>query len=163
MRKISTRIAAFAALGVLIIGGATATAASHWLITSTHQIKPSVLKQLKGKAGPAGPAGVAGLPGAAGAAGPSGLSGRVIVTQTVSIPPTDFQVANPQPMTVTATCPAGKSLLGANYSIGGNPFNGGVYQQGGIVPTDTSASAPFWNYGGQAGDATVYAICATVS
>ena len=54
-----------------------AYAASHYLITSTKQISPKVLKSLTGKAGPAGPAGPAGAAGAgtAGAAGPQGPAG----------------------------------------------------------------------------------------
>jgi hypothetical protein len=57
---------------VLSMGGA-AYAAQHYLITSTKQIKPSVLKQLKGQAGPAGPAGAA---GALGQTGPVGANGK---------------------------------------------------------------------------------------
>ncbi len=52
-----------------------AYAAKHYLITSTKQISPSVLKQLTGKAGPAGPAGLAGPLGPAGPAGPKGDAG----------------------------------------------------------------------------------------
>jgi len=62
------------------VSGGAAYAASHYLITSTKQIKPSVLASLKGKAGPAGPAGPAGSAGAAGtgtagSAGPAGPAG----------------------------------------------------------------------------------------
>lgn len=59
----------------------TALAADHYLITSTSQIKPSVLKQLHGAqgragtAGPQGPAGAAGAPGANGTPGAQGLAG----------------------------------------------------------------------------------------
>lgn len=56
----------------LAMGGGAAYAASHYLITSTRQIKPSVLAQLKGKAGAAG---AAGAQGAQGAQGPQGAPG----------------------------------------------------------------------------------------
>jgi hypothetical protein len=61
----------------LAVSGGAAYAASHYLITSTKQIKPSVLKSLTGKPGPAGPAGPAGAAGAgsAGSSGPPGSTG----------------------------------------------------------------------------------------
>ncbi len=66
------------ALVFAMTGGAYA--ASKYVITSTKQISPKVLKSLKGangKNGPAGPAGPAGAAGAgtAGAAGPQGPAG----------------------------------------------------------------------------------------
>ena len=69
------------ALVFAMTGGAYA--AKKFLITSTKQISPSVLKSLKGAngkngaAGPAGPAGApgAGTPGAAGPQGPAGAAG----------------------------------------------------------------------------------------
>jgi hypothetical protein len=55
-----------------------ALAANHYLINSTSQINPKVLKKLKGatgKTGAAGAPGPAGAAGAAGGAGPQGVPG----------------------------------------------------------------------------------------
>jgi hypothetical protein len=62
--------------------GGTSLAARHYLINSTSQINPKVLKKLKGntgppgKTGPTGPAGAAGLAGAKGLEGGKGLEGQ---------------------------------------------------------------------------------------
>ena len=61
-------VAMTVALVLAMSGGAFA--AGKFLITSTKQISPKVLKSLQGKAGPAGAV------GAQGPAGPAGLSGR---------------------------------------------------------------------------------------
>jgi hypothetical protein len=61
------------ALVFAMSGGALA--ASKYLITSTKQIKPSVLSSLKGKAGPAGASGTQGSAGPSGPAGPQGPTG----------------------------------------------------------------------------------------
>ena len=63
---------------VLALGGGTAWAAHHYLITSTHQIKPSVLASLHGKRGSTGPKGTNGTDGkngTRGATGPTGATG----------------------------------------------------------------------------------------
>ncbi len=68
-----TNIALTVALVFAMGGGAYA--AGKYLITSTKQISPKVLKSLIGKPGARGPAGVAGPAGPAGAKGETGASG----------------------------------------------------------------------------------------
>jgi hypothetical protein len=62
---------------VIALGGGTAWAAHRYIITSTKQIKPSVLSSLKtkGLSGAAGPAGAQGAQGVAGPTGPTGGQG----------------------------------------------------------------------------------------
>lgn len=70
-------VAATLALVFSMTGGALA--ASHYLVNSTKQINPKVLRALKGAKGPSGAAGAvgaAGSPGSPGAAGATGPTGR---------------------------------------------------------------------------------------
>ncbi len=73
------RLGTVVALVALFVAlGGTAVAANHYLITSTSQIKPSVLKTLKGAQGApgaSGKAGPSGAPGASGSPGPGGPGG----------------------------------------------------------------------------------------
>jgi hypothetical protein len=66
-------VAATLALVLAMSGGAYA--AKHYLITSTKQIKPSVLASLRGRPGPSGAIGAQGAPGAKGDRGPQGPQG----------------------------------------------------------------------------------------
>jgi hypothetical protein len=67
-------VAATLALVFAMSGGALA--ARHYLITSTKQISPKVLKSLSGKPGPRGAAGKEGPAGKEGAAGKQGPAGK---------------------------------------------------------------------------------------
>jgi hypothetical protein len=101
---------------------ATAGAASHYLITSTKQIKPSVRKELKGargpkgttgatgQAGPQGPAGVQGAQGAQGPAGPVGTSALNFVAGSGTIAAGDIDGGSME-------CPAGQRIVSGGYTI----------------------------------------------
>ena len=65
-----TNVVATLALLFAMSGGALA--AKHYLINSTKDIKPSVLKKLQGKVGKTGNPGAPGVPGAQGPGGPTG-------------------------------------------------------------------------------------------
>ena len=106
------------ALVFAMSGGAYA--AKRYLITSTSQISPKVLKSLKGAAGkagapgPAGPAGTAGLKGetgAAGAAGPKGETGAEGGRGTQGEPGSPGKEGSP--WTAGGTLPSKKTETGA--------------------------------------------------
>jgi hypothetical protein len=64
----------------------TAIAAKHYLITSTSQISPKVLKALKGRTGATGSAGANGAPGAGGVTGPHGAEGPAGLSALATLP-----------------------------------------------------------------------------
>lgn len=76
IRKRATYANVAATLALLFAMTGGAFAASKYLITSTKQIKPSVLAQIKGKNGAPGKAGAAGAQGPQGQAGPAGAKGE---------------------------------------------------------------------------------------
>ena len=76
IRKRLTYANVVATLALVFAMSGGAYAASKFLITSTKQIKPSVLASLKGKSGAAGAAGAQGPAGPGGAQGPAGAAGK---------------------------------------------------------------------------------------
>ena len=73
MRRHITYANVVATLALVFAMSGGALAAKHYLLSSTKQIKPSLLKQLR-KPGPRGATGAAGPAGAPGPSGPSGAS-----------------------------------------------------------------------------------------
>lgn len=107
--------AVIALLALFFALGGTAIAARHYFITSTQQIKPNVLKQLKGNSGAngaQGPAGPAGATGPAGPAGPSNLSALTSVSGPIIEVPTGTVEG------ASAFCPAGSHAIGGGGSSG---------------------------------------------
>jgi hypothetical protein len=93
-----------ALLALFVALGGSALAATQYRITSTKQIKPSVVRYLKGKQGPRGRRGHTGPQGRPGATNVRFVRGPV-----VTLPPFG---STPSSVTATAECPAGTALVG---------------------------------------------------
>ena len=143
------------ALVFAMTGGAYA--AKKYLITSTKQISPSVLKSLQGKAGPAGangtpgaqgaqgPAGLAGPQGAAGAAGVKGETGAPGVKGATGSQGSTGATGAKGTTGFTETLPAGKTETGtwAGEAAAGAAVQASISF---TLPTET---APTFVYAGQ--------------
>lgn len=127
-RHKSSTSTVIASLALFFALGGTAIAAKHYLITSTSQIKPSVLAKLKGnvgKEGSQGPAGAQGAPGPQGPAGPTVLSALTIQEGPENRVPADNELGPSGFEGIegsAATCPVGDHVV----SGGSNVFAGVV-------------------------------------
>ena len=105
----------------------------------------------QGVSGPQGPPGPQGQPGAPGPSGPAGVSGYEIIN-TMGTLPTNGTVS------VVATCPSGKRVLGDGYV---------VPREADTVPLSRPEADNAWRVdfksNGGSGTASVYAICGAAS
>jgi hypothetical protein len=99
-----------ACLALFFAVGGTAIAARHYLINSTGQIKPTVLKALRGNAGPRG---LPGQSGPQGSPGPSNASSALTIVQGAMVP-----VAPEEVGTAFAVCPPGSHAVSGGGSGG---------------------------------------------
>lgn len=115
-----------ACLALFLSLGGSALAASHYLITSTKQIKPNVLTSLRGKTGPAGAQGVAGAPGAPGAPGAAGTfsASDLSVVDGPSVVLCVYGGGSCDVGSSVATCPTGDTLVSGGYS--GDAVSGAI-------------------------------------
>jgi hypothetical protein len=126
MRKRITYANVVATLALVFAMSGGALAAKHYLVNSTKQINPKVLKKLKGRTGATGKTGATGAPGAAGKNGVNGSQG-----------PAGPFVTN---------LPSGQTLRG-NYA--GRAFGGEVAGQEMQIPITFAfplATAPTTHY-----------------
>jgi hypothetical protein len=153
-------VTATLALFFAMSGGALA--AKHYLINSTKQINPKVLKALKGNEGPRGFSGPAGATGKEGPAGQTGANGATKVV-------TRFTEKNFEPnedVYETATCEANEKITGGGFGITGNAYKNSTIIRSGLSYGDEQGKPPkgTWLAGihsTEKGTLRVWAICAS--
>jgi hypothetical protein len=116
-------VVATLALVVALGGGGTAAwavAHHHYVITSTAQIKPRVLDQLRGQNGTNGTAGPVGPPGPAGPVGPTGSAGTPGISGIVTATSGQQSLVG-DPTIVSATAPSTGTFLVLGQVEGDEP------------------------------------------
>lgn len=144
MRRISPALLVSVAALVLALTGSAI--AGGYIITSTHQIKPSVKRALKGNRGPQGHQGAQGV---------QGPPGPVVVNRLTRVDASGV-IAAGAVSHITASCPAGMGAVSGVWSI--------VSDSG--VPFYESTSGSDWTvgvdnyYSSFAADVTATVFCA---
>jgi hypothetical protein len=127
-RRLSyANVAATLALVFAMSGGAVA--ANHYLINSTKQINPKVLKKLKGRTGAIGATGLPGAPGAPGAASKEGAQGKEGPRGKEG---EEGPAGEPGPL--LTTLPSGKTERGSYGFAGTRATGGGKFVPGTEAP-----------------------------
>jgi hypothetical protein len=133
-----------AGLALVFAMSGGAYAAKKYLITSTKQISPSVLKQLQGKAGAGGVPGAAGAQGSAGPAGSGGAKGETGPAGAKGETGTKGSagVTGPtgSPWTVGGTLPSGATETGT-WNVGSMSAHGGFFTVAISFPIPLSAAS----------------------
>ncbi|MGA2008148.1 MAG: hypothetical protein ABSH27_11405 [Solirubrobacteraceae bacterium] len=110
MRRRPSATTAIACLALFFALAGTGLAAGKYLITSKSQIKPSVLKELRGNRGPAG------APGAAGAAGAAGPQGTISASNLTVVDGPATSISPDTTGTSVAVCPSGDTALSGGWA-----------------------------------------------
>jgi hypothetical protein len=170
-------VAATLALLFSMSGGALA--AKHYLINSTKQINPKVLKALRGSKGAAGPAGAkgasgpsgatgakgeTGIPGARGERGAPGANGATkVVVRTA-----EATTLNGEDGRAQANCEPGERATGGGTELdSGQVQNLWFFDTGGRPVPNTQGATPtgwrneWFNNSGETAIIFVYVICAS--
>jgi hypothetical protein len=156
------------ALFFALSGGALA--AKHYLINSTRQINPKVLRALRGRTGPAGPKGergAAGTKGEMGARGENGAPGANGATKVV-VRYVEATTINTGIGHAQANCEVGERATGGGTElVSGEIANLWFVNTGGTpVPSVQGVTPTGWynewiNQSGKTDTVRVYVVCAS--